>query len=201
MIISVPKRPGRPWSPPSLLSNGYGGGGGSFPEIKQPGRKSNHSPSSSAEVKMRRAIPPVTHTSSWHGTCLSTGAVLILYAACWSFYWRHVDVLLFFISSASGSLEICAYISVLYICGINFKFHSVHYLLCPVLYACVSDLYEWSLFIPPCIYAPRCNCVVQVGSERTASRSWSFIRIGLPCTHLMWWWVKVGGPKAVWSES
>jgi hypothetical protein len=40
-------RPSPPWSPPSLLYNGYRG----FPEVKRPGRGVDHTPPSSAEVR------------------------------------------------------------------------------------------------------------------------------------------------------
>jgi hypothetical protein len=36
------------------------------PERKRPGRDADHSPPSSTEVKNSRAIPPLSHTSSWH---------------------------------------------------------------------------------------------------------------------------------------
>jgi hypothetical protein len=35
--------------------------------VKRPGREADHSPLSSAEVKTRGAIPPLSHTSSWCG--------------------------------------------------------------------------------------------------------------------------------------
>jgi hypothetical protein len=37
-----------------------------FPGIKRQGCESDHSPSSSAEVKKGRAIPPLCHMSSWY---------------------------------------------------------------------------------------------------------------------------------------
>jgi hypothetical protein len=37
------------------------------PGIKQPGHEADHSPPPSAKVRMHRAIPPLLHTSSWHG--------------------------------------------------------------------------------------------------------------------------------------
>jgi hypothetical protein len=48
--FSSPPRPERLWGPPSLLSNGYWGGGFSL-GVKRPGREADHSPPSSAEVK------------------------------------------------------------------------------------------------------------------------------------------------------
>jgi hypothetical protein len=48
-------------APPSLLSYGYRGGGGSFS-----GSKADHTPPSSTEVKKNGAIPPHLHTASWH---------------------------------------------------------------------------------------------------------------------------------------
>jgi hypothetical protein len=43
------------------------GNGASFPGVKRPGREADLSPPSSAEVKMRGAIPPFPYTSSWRG--------------------------------------------------------------------------------------------------------------------------------------
>jgi len=43
--------------------------GALFPGIKRPGRKADHSHPSTA-------IPPLTHTSSWHDTYLSPGTTL-----------------------------------------------------------------------------------------------------------------------------
>jgi hypothetical protein len=40
------------------------GTGGSFPGGMRPGRETDHSPSSSAEVRNGGAIPPLPHTSS-----------------------------------------------------------------------------------------------------------------------------------------
>jgi hypothetical protein len=37
------------------------------PGLKRQGREADHSPPSSAEVKNGGAIPPLPHTSSWHG--------------------------------------------------------------------------------------------------------------------------------------
>jgi hypothetical protein len=47
-FLSTPQRPDQLWGPPSPLSNGYGG---SFSEVKRPGREADHSPLTSAEVK------------------------------------------------------------------------------------------------------------------------------------------------------
>jgi amino acid transporter len=47
-FFSSPPRPERLWGPPSLLRNGYQG---LSLGVKRPGRESNHSPPSSAEVK------------------------------------------------------------------------------------------------------------------------------------------------------
>jgi hypothetical protein len=47
-FFSSPPRPDRFWGPPSLLSNNYRG---RSPGVKQPGRESDHSPPSSAEVE------------------------------------------------------------------------------------------------------------------------------------------------------
>jgi hypothetical protein len=56
---SSPPSPGRIWSPPSLLCNGYQR---FFPyKVKRPGREADHSPPSSAEVKNAwyyTSIPP-----------------------------------------------------------------------------------------------------------------------------------------------
>jgi hypothetical protein len=38
--------------------------------VKRPKREADHSPSSSAEVKIRGAITPLPHTPSWHGAQL-----------------------------------------------------------------------------------------------------------------------------------
>jgi hypothetical protein len=35
--------------------------------VKRPGREADHSPPSSAEARMRGAIPPLPNTSSWRG--------------------------------------------------------------------------------------------------------------------------------------
>jgi len=43
------------------------GTGNSFPGIKWPGREYDHSLSSSAELRMRGAIPPLFQMSSWRG--------------------------------------------------------------------------------------------------------------------------------------
>jgi hypothetical protein len=43
------------------------GTGGSFPGRKRQGREADHPPPSSAEVKNGSAIPPLLHTTSWHG--------------------------------------------------------------------------------------------------------------------------------------
>jgi hypothetical protein len=50
-IFSTPHCPDWPWGPPSLLANGYKGGG-LFPwGVKRPGREADHSPPTSTEVK------------------------------------------------------------------------------------------------------------------------------------------------------
>jgi hypothetical protein len=57
-FLSSPPRPDRFWGPPSLLSNGYQGG--LFPwGVKRSEHEADHSSPSSAEVKMRGAIPPL----------------------------------------------------------------------------------------------------------------------------------------------
>jgi hypothetical protein len=50
--VSWSPRPDQLWGPPSLLYNGYLG-------VNRPGRKADHSPPSSAEVKMRGTITPL----------------------------------------------------------------------------------------------------------------------------------------------
>jgi hypothetical protein len=62
-IFFSPPHPGL-WDPPGPLYNGS-----LFPGIKRPGRKADHSHPSTA-------IPPLTHTSSWHDTYLSPGTTL-----------------------------------------------------------------------------------------------------------------------------
>jgi hypothetical protein len=48
-IFTSPCRPDRLWGPPNLLSNGYRGA--LSLRVKRPGRESDHSPPTSAEVK------------------------------------------------------------------------------------------------------------------------------------------------------
>jgi hypothetical protein len=48
IIFPGRRRPNLLWGPPSLLSNGYRG---LSPGVKRPGRESDHSPPTSAEVK------------------------------------------------------------------------------------------------------------------------------------------------------
>jgi hypothetical protein len=55
-FFSSLQRPDRLWGPPSLLSNGYRA---ISPGVKWQGRKADHSPLSSTEVKKGRAIPPL----------------------------------------------------------------------------------------------------------------------------------------------
>jgi hypothetical protein len=47
-------------------SYAMGTGGGLSPGVKRISHEAHHSPPSSAEVKNRGAIPPLSHTSSWH---------------------------------------------------------------------------------------------------------------------------------------
>jgi hypothetical protein len=54
-----PTQPPIQWAPGTL-----------YPRIKRPGRKADHSPPSSAEVKNGGAIPPLPHMSSWHSVWL-----------------------------------------------------------------------------------------------------------------------------------
>jgi hypothetical protein len=49
-VLYFPKRTDRLWGPPSVLSNGYRGA--PSPEVKQSGRKADHSPPFSAEVNV-----------------------------------------------------------------------------------------------------------------------------------------------------
>jgi hypothetical protein len=52
----------------SLLHNAQSGSEASVSqEVKRPGRETDHSLQSSAEVKNSGAIPPLSHTSSWRG--------------------------------------------------------------------------------------------------------------------------------------
>jgi hypothetical protein len=46
--------------------------------VKRPGRKADHSPPSSAEVKYAWSLPPLPNTSSWRGAWLGTGTTLAL---------------------------------------------------------------------------------------------------------------------------
>jgi hypothetical protein len=68
-LNSSPPRPERLWSPPSLLSTGYGGA--LTLEVKRPEREADHSPPSSAEVK--EWVELYLHspnTPSWRGALL-----------------------------------------------------------------------------------------------------------------------------------
>jgi hypothetical protein len=60
IFVFIPQRLDRLWGPPSLLCSGYRG-------VKRPKSEADHSHASSAEVKNDGAIPPLHHTSSWHG--------------------------------------------------------------------------------------------------------------------------------------
>jgi hypothetical protein len=46
------------------------------PEVKRPGRETDHSPPSNAEVRNAWRYTSTLNMSSWHGTCLSTGTSL-----------------------------------------------------------------------------------------------------------------------------
>jgi hypothetical protein len=70
VIFCTPQRPDRlwRWGGTSLISNGFRGpfrGG-----VKRLGRKADHAPPTSAEVKNGGAVPPVLHTSSRHDASL-----------------------------------------------------------------------------------------------------------------------------------
>jgi hypothetical protein len=52
----------RSWGPPRPLSNLYRG---ISPRVKRPGSEADQSSSTSAEVKKRRSIYPLTHMPSW----------------------------------------------------------------------------------------------------------------------------------------
>jgi hypothetical protein len=53
--------------------------GGSFPGVKRLGRKTDHSPPTSAEVKNDEAIPPLPHNPPWRGAqFINTGTNLLL---------------------------------------------------------------------------------------------------------------------------
>jgi hypothetical protein len=67
-FFSPPQRPDRLWGTPSLLSNWYWG---FFSWEEGQGREADHSPPSSADVKNGRVIPPLLHTSSWHGALIN----------------------------------------------------------------------------------------------------------------------------------
>jgi hypothetical protein len=57
IFFSTPQRPDGLWGPCSFLLIGYRG-------VKRPGREGDHSPPSSAVVKIDGTIPPLPHTSS-----------------------------------------------------------------------------------------------------------------------------------------
>jgi hypothetical protein len=48
-----------------------------FPGVKRPGRETDHSPPSSAEVKNSGAKSLLPHTSSWCGACVNTGQLYV----------------------------------------------------------------------------------------------------------------------------
>jgi hypothetical protein len=56
--------------------------GGLSPGVKRPGHEADHSPSSSAGVRIGGAIPLLLHTPSWRGAYLSTGTNLRLETLC-----------------------------------------------------------------------------------------------------------------------
>jgi hypothetical protein len=59
------------------------------PGVKRPGRKPDHSPRSSAEVKKVGAIPPLPRTSSWRN----------------AYIIKHRGIFTFFMVTADGYLE------------------------------------------------------------------------------------------------
>jgi hypothetical protein len=63
-FVSTPQCPYQLWGPPILIQ--WVPGTLSLC-IKQPGREADHSSLCNAEVKDGWAIPPLPHTSSWHG--------------------------------------------------------------------------------------------------------------------------------------
>jgi hypothetical protein len=71
ILFSTPKRPGLLW----VYNASYSvGNGGSFTEIKLPGRKAEQSLQSGAEIKNVVVTPPVLHMSS-----LATGTTSPFY--------------------------------------------------------------------------------------------------------------------------
>jgi len=72
ILFSSPPHADRLCGRPNLLSKGYGGG------VKRPRPQADHSSSSSVWLKMRGAIPTLSHTSSRCGAWLSTGVILYL---------------------------------------------------------------------------------------------------------------------------
>jgi len=71
-----PPRPDQLWCSPSLLSNGYRG---LFPRGKSGrGPKLTTHLHPVPKLRMRGAIPPLSNTSSWCGSQLSTGITLLL---------------------------------------------------------------------------------------------------------------------------
>jgi hypothetical protein len=67
--FSSPKHPDQLWIPPSLLLKDYLG---SFPEVKQSGHESDHSPPTIAEIKTEWNYIPIAPYAFivWTGTAL-----------------------------------------------------------------------------------------------------------------------------------
>jgi hypothetical protein len=65
-LFSIASRPAL--TPPALQSNGYRGAPSS--RVERSRREADHSPPSSAKVKIGEAVPPLPDASSWSGTSL-----------------------------------------------------------------------------------------------------------------------------------
>jgi len=57
-----------------------------FPGVRRPSRDTDHSPTSSARLRMRWALPSLPRTSSWRGAWLSPRKILPFTRLCTWFY-------------------------------------------------------------------------------------------------------------------
>jgi hypothetical protein len=66
-LVSIPDRSKSFFSSPQPTERSIEWVQGALvPGVKRPGRETDHSPPSTAEVKNDGAIPPLSHTSSWY---------------------------------------------------------------------------------------------------------------------------------------